>query len=453
MKIDRILIAAPSSGSGKTLVTCGLLGILKNRGLNVASFKCGPDFIDPMFHGKVLGTKSRNLDTFFAGEAVTRMLLQKNGEDCDIAVMEGVMGYYDGLSEYDSRSGASDLAQVTDTPVLLVVNGAGACRSVLPMIKGFLDFQKKPCIKGVILNKISPMLYPRMKQVIEEELSVQVVGYLPVLKDCVLESRHLGLMMPDEIAAVREKMDHLSKELEQTLDVEAILKIAHEAPELTEAVRMEEKICEQPLRIGLARDEAFCFFYEDNLTLLRELGAELVEFSPLHDEKLPDHLDGLLLHGGYPELYAESLSKNTSMRHSIRSALEAGLPCMAECGGFLYLHEALRDMQDVEWPMVGAVAGKAYNTGRLNRFGYIALTEGNVFGRSVGEIRSHEFHYFESEDPGADFLASKPVGKRNWRCIHSQETLFAGFPHLYYYANTEVPKAFLHCCIERKKHD
>ncbi|MGO5548469.1 cobyrinate a,c-diamide synthase [Lachnospiraceae bacterium LCP19S3_B12] len=450
MKLDRILITAPSSGSGKTLVTCGLLGILKKRGLKTASFKCGPDFIDPMFHTKVIGTKSRNLDTFFAGDEVTRMLLRKNGADCDIAVMEGVMGYYDGLSENSSRAGASDLAQVTDTPVLLVVNAAAASRSILPLIKGFLDFQEKPCIKGVILNRISPMLYPRMKKVIEEELKVQVVGYLPVLKDCVLESRHLGLLMPDEIASVREKLELLSGELDHTLDVDAILEIAHGARELPEEADLKLPACRIPLKIGLARDEAFCFFYEDNLAMLREMGAELVEFSPVHDRELPEGLDGLLLHGGYPELYASALSENRSMLASIRKALEKGLPCMAECGGFLYLHEVLRDMEGREWPMVGAVPGKAYYTGRLTRFGYITLSEGKVFGREVGDIRSHEFHYFESEHAGEAFLASKPSGKRSWRCIRSGSSLFAGFPHLYYYANPEVPKAFLECCVERK---
>lgn len=458
MKLDRILITAPSSGSGKTLVTCGLLGILKKRGRKVASFKCGPDFIDPMFHTRVLGTKSRNLDTFFTDENGTRMLLRKNGAGSDIAVMEGVMGYYDGISETDSRAGASDLAGVTDTPVLLVVNAAGAGRSVLALIRGFLDFQKKPLIRGVILNKISPMLYPRMKQAIEEELSVRVAGYLPVLKDCVLESRHLGLMMPDEIAALREKMDLLSARLEETLDLDAILEIAAEAPELPDVCEPEgaetaeiRSMPERRLRIGLARDEAFCFFYEDNLSLLREMGAELVEFSPLRDERLPDDLDGLLLHGGYPELHGEELSRNTSMRESIRQALEEGLPCMAECGGFLYLHETLEDMEGRKWPMVGIFSGNARNSGRLTRFGYITLTEGKVFGEETGPVRSHEFHYYDVEDPGEDFLAVKPSGRRSWRCIHSRDTLFAGFPHLYYYANPEVPRAFLECCARGKR--
>lgn len=450
MKLDRILITAPKSGSGKTLVTCGLLGILKKRGMRTASFKCGPDFIDPMFHSRVLGAKSRNLDTFFTDRETTRMLLAKNGRDCEIAVMEGVMGYYDGLSERSSRAGASDLAAVTETPVLLVVDASASSRSLLALIKGFLDFQQVPLIRGVILNRISPMLYPRMKAVIEEELPVKVAGYVPVLKDCVLESRHLGLMLPEEVDSLKEKMEILSSRLLETLDLDLILKIASEAGELPEVSGAQGSGAGCGLRIGLARDEAFCFFYEDNLNFLREQGAELVEFSPLHDAELPQGLSGLLLHGGYPELHVKELSENASMRESIRRSLEGGLPCLAECGGFLYLHETMTDMEGKEYPMAGVMRGKAWNTGKLTRFGYITLTGGRVFGRDVGEIRSHEFHYFDTEDPGSDFLAEKPSGNRSWRCIHSRENLFAGFPHLYYYANTKLPLAFLDACRERK---
>ena len=450
MRLDRVLITAPKSGSGKTLVTCGLLGILKKRGIRTASFKCGPDFIDPMFHSRVLGTKSRNLDTFFTDRETTRMLLAKNGQGCEMAVMEGVMGYYDGLSETSSRAGASDLAAVTGTPVLLVADASGSSRSLLALIKGFLDFQQVPLIRGVILNRISPMLYPRMKKVIEEELRVKVAGYVPVLKDCVLESRHLGLMLPEEVDSLKEKMEILSGRLEETLDMDVILEIASSASELPDGAGQEMGEAGRGLRIGLARDEAFCFFYEDNLSFLREQGAELVEFSPLHDRQLPEGLSGLLLHGGYPELHVKELSGNVSMRESIRRAVERGLPCMAECGGFLYLHETMTDMEGNAYPMAGVIKGKAWNTGKLTRFGYITLQEGRVFGQQVGEIRSHEFHYFDSEDPGGDFLAVKPSGARSWRCIHSGGNLFAGFPHLYYYANTKLPLAFLGACRERK---
>ncbi|MDO4491212.1 MAG: cobyrinate a,c-diamide synthase [Lachnospiraceae bacterium] len=464
MKLDRIMIAAPASGSGKTLITCGLLGLLKKKGFQVASFKCGPDFIDPMFHTKVIGTKSRNLDTFFTDHETTRSLLAKNAADCDIAVMEGVMGYFDGMGLNDSRAGASDLAQVTDTPVLLIVNAKGCSRSILPAIKGFLDFQEKPCIRGIILNRVSAMLYPRMKEMIESELDIKVVGYVPVLTDCILESRHLGLMMPDEITELHEKLDRLSQELEKSLDLEAILQLAKSAPPLPspkpsygedpekpEEREFRSRVQQAGLRIGVARDEAFCFFYEDNLTLLREMGAQLVEFSPIHDRELPPDLDGLLFHGGYPELYVKELSENRSMCASVKNAISRGTICMAECGGFLYLHEILEDTEGNPYPMVGAVSGKAHYTGRLQRFGYIILREGQVFGKQLGDIPSHEFHYYDSEQNGEDFLAQKPAAKRNWRCINSGDSLFCGFPHLYYYGNQQLPEAFLQRMLVEKE--
>ncbi len=464
MKLDRIMIAAPSSGSGKTLITCGLLGLLKKKGFRTGSFKCGPDFIDPMFHTKVIGTKSRNLDPFFTDPDTTRGLLAKNAADCDIAVMEGVMGYFDGMGLNDSRAGASDLAGITDTPVLLIVNAKGCSRSILPAIKGFLDFQEKPCIKGVILNRISPMLYPRMKEMIESELDIRVAGYVPVLTDCTLESRHLGLMMPDEIADLQEKLDILSSRLEESLDLETILEIAESAPELPspglpfgedpekqEEAELRRKVKEAGIRIGIARDEAFCFMYEDNLTLLKEMGAELVEFSPIHDSTLPEHLDALMFHGGYPELYTRELSENTSMRNAVKSAIESGMITMAECGGFLYLHETVEDIQGQPFPMAGVIPGRAFYTGRLQRFGYVTLSGGKVFGKDIGDIRSHEFHYYDSDHNGEEFLAQKPAAKRSWRCINSGDTLFCGFPHLYYYANQELPRVFLERILQSRQ--
>lgn len=206
------------------------------------------------------------------------------------------------------------------------------------------------------------------------------------------------------------------------------------------------------LRIGVANDEAFCFFYQDNLDLLRELGAELVEFSPMKDKELPAGLDGLILNGGYPELDAKILSDNESMRFSIARAIEAGLPTIAECGGFLYLHETLKDMEGDPYPMTGIIPGTASYTGHLTRFGYATLSGGKIFGQDVGPIRTHEFHYYDSEDPGDEYLAEKPTGKRSWRCIHSTETLYAGFPHLYFYANPRVAAAFLIACAKGGLH-
>lgn len=457
MKIPRILLAAGASGSGKTLITCGLLQALVNRGLKVASFKCGPDYIDPMFHSRVIGTRSRNLDTFFTDGDRTRYLLAKNASDCEIAVMEGVMGYYDGVGGITSRASAYDLASTTDTPVILIVNSRGMSVSLAAYVKGFLEYKKDSHICGVIFNQMSPMLYPRMKKLLEEELSVKVLGYVPKVEDCVIESRHLGLVLPEEIPELKSRLQKLSEVLEKTLDIDGILELAGEAPELaapetemliqkdtTFGYRTEEKV-----RIGVADDEAFCFFYADNLNLLEQMGAELVRFSPIHDRELPEELDGLLLSGGYPELNGEALEENQEMCTRIREVILDGMPCLAECGGFMYLHQEMEDMEGKQRRVCGVIPGRAYRTPKLNRFGYITLTEKQDTG--LGEIPAHEFHYFDSTDCGTDFHASKPASTRGWDCMHYEGRLMAGFPHLYYYGNPKVPVHFLKNALEYKK--
>lgn len=457
MKIPRILLAAGASGSGKTLITCGLLQALVNRGLKVASFKCGPDYIDPMFHSRVIGTRSRNLDTFFTDGDRTRYLLAKNVSDCEIAVMEGVMGYYDGVGGITSRASAYDLASTTDTPVILIVNSRGMSVSLAAYVKGFLEYKKDSHICGVIFNQMSPMLYPRMKKLLEEELSVKVLGYVPKVEDCVIESRHLGLVLPEEIPELKSRLQKLSEVLEKTLDIDGILELAGGAPELAApepemliqkdtafGYRTEEKV-----RIGVADDEAFCFFYADNLNLLEQMGAELVRFSPIHDRELPEDLDGLLLSGGYPELNGEALEENQEMCTRIQEVILDGMPCLAECGGFMYLHQEMEDMEGKQRRVCGVIPGRAYRTPKLNRFGYITLTEKQDTG--LGEIPAHEFHYFDSTDCGADFHAAKPASKRGWDCIHDRGRLMAGFPHLYYYGNPRVPARFLKNALEYKK--
>ena len=315
----RFLLTAPKSGSGKTLVTCGLLAALRKRGLRVSSFKCGPDYIDPMFHSRVLGAKSRNLDTFFTDEETTRYLMKRGAEDTDISVVEGVMGYYDGLGGIDTKASAYDLAAVTGTPAVLVVDTRGMSLSALAEIKGFLTYKKESHIEGVILNRMSPMLYPEIKKQIEEELGIRVFGYVPKITELNLESRHLGLVLPDEVKELSEKFDHLAEILEKSLDIDGLIGLAKGAEalkcrveegkteELPEALKkvltsgQAARIREENPRIAVAKDEAFCFIYEDNLGLLKELGAEITYFSPLHDPALPEGIDGLLLYGGYPE--------------------------------------------------------------------------------------------------------------------------------------------------------
>ena len=448
-RIPRILLAAGASGSGKTLLTCGLLQVLVNRGIKTVSFKCGPDYIDPMFHTQVIGTKSRNLDTFFTGEEITRYLLAKNSADCEIAVMEGVMGFYDGVAGTTTLASAYDLARVTDTPVILIVNSKGMSVSLAAYIKGFLEYKKDSRIKGVIFNQMSPMLYPRMKKLVEEELGIKVLGYVPRVEDCVIESRHLGLILPEEVPELKGRLLKLAEVLENSLEIEEILKLANEAPVLeypllektderslcqpfgtsaiAEKVKREVDVLTEmsqvytwkspkKLRIGLAKDEAFCFFYEDNL----------------------------------------------SMRQEIAAAIKDGMPCLAECGGFMYLHESMEGMDGKFYEMAGVIPGKVWRTPRLTRFGYITLKQNQgishgkqetaILGESdLGVSPAHEFHYFDSDNCGTAFHASKPESKRGWDCMQGSDHLLAGFPHLYYYANQKIPQAFLKKCLEYKE--
>ena len=462
MRQPRFLLSAGASGSGKTMITCGILAALRKRGKRVSSFKCGPDYIDPMFHSRVLKAKSRNLDTFFTDRETTRYLFAQGAEGTDISVMEGVMGYYDGLGGISTKASASDLADVTDTPVVLIVNTKGMSLSVAAYIKGFLEYEAHPHIKGVIFNQMSPMLYPRMKKVVEEQLNVRVYGYVPVLKDLTLDSRHLGLVLPEEVEDLEKKFSLLADTLEQTLDLDGLISLAEEAPEIEnqcpenienylKSQEAQEIRGKKPV-IAVAKDEAFCFIYEDNLKLLRELGAELVPFSPLHDKKLPEGTKGLLLYGGYPELYAKELEENAPMRQEIQDALNQGMPCLAECGGFMYLHETMEDLKGNAYQGTGNISGRAFYTGKLTRFGYVELSarKEGVLGAGKTPIRTHEFHYFDSTSCGGDFVAKKPGSSRNWNCIHGTGKSLWGFPHLYYHACPQVAEGFLKACLERE---
>ena len=463
IKAPRFMLAAPSSGSGKTMITCGILQALARRDLNPSAFKCGPDYIDPMFHGKVMGLKSKNLDLFFSDENQARYLMAKESLGSKISVIEGVMGYYDGMGVADATASSYDLARKTKTPTILILDTKGMSLSIIPMIQGFMNYQSDSNIVGVILNKMNKMLFDRMKPEIEKQLGIKAVGYVPKDDKCAVESRHLGLVTPDEIKDIRERLDRLAVLIEECVDLDLLLEIAGKAPDLEfdepklpllPGYKPREASCESTsgkvVRIALADDEAFCFNYRDNLELLESMGAELVRFSPIRDEKLPDNIQGLILYGGYPEVYAEQLEANTSMINDIRSKIEEGLPYLAECGGFMYLHESMEDMNGNKHKMVGVIKGEAYKTNKLGRFGYISLKENKpgILGLDEFRIQAHEFHYFDSTSNGEDIRASKPTGNRGWDCIHATDKSLAGFPHLYYYSNPEIIYNFLRGCMK-----
>lgn len=449
--IPRVLLAAPASGSGKTVITCALLRAFQKSGLTMASFKCGPDYIDPLFHEQVLGIKGRNLDPFFSDAEELCGILKRGAKDADLSIVEGVMGYYDGLGGVSTEASAYDVARKTGTPVILIINGKGASVSLAAQIRGFLEFREGHGIRGMILNRVTKGMFPLLKSFLEEELGIEVLGYVPVMEDAQFESRHLGLMLPDEIRDLHERLDRMAEVCMETVDLDAIRRLAEEAADLMESTaNPSEESVKQPedpaprVRIGVARDEAFCFYYQENLDLLESLGAELVFFSPLHEQALPENIHGLILGGGYPELYAKQLSENLSMREAVRDAVAGGLPTMAECGGFMYLMRQLEGMDGVHYEMCGALPGKAWRTQRLQRFGYITLT-----ARDDGtQIRAHEFHYFDTDLNGDSFYAEKPnvtnaKKARGWDCMISTDTMLAGFPHLYYPSNPKVAAWFV----------
>lgn len=432
----RVLIAGTNSGCGKTTVSIALLAALKRRGLGMSAFKCGPDYIDPMFHRAVLGVPSCNLDPFFCGSEMLRQVFARHA--AEMSVIEGVMGYYDGIGE-DGDASTYDVASAVDAPVLLVVNARGMYTSAGAVIRGFKDFRPDSRIKGVIFNGVSGMVYAGLKG-IAEKAGVRAYGYLPKVPEAEIGSRHLGLITAAEIEDLQARIAVLASKAEECIDIDGIIELARTAPEIARAEGQVADIAfARRIPIAIAKDQAFCFIYQENIEALQEAGFEPVWFSPLKDAALPEGVQALYLPGGYPELYLKELSENVPMLRSIKSAVVSGLPTFAECGGFMYLHESIDG-----YPMAGAIPCKAYRTEKLQRFGYVTLTAqaDNMFCRAGGSIRAHEFHYYDSEDPGSGFKAAKPTGKRGWECVHAGETLYAGFPHLYLPANPEFAKNF-----------
>ena len=439
----RVMFCAPASGGGKTTVTCAVLRALLRRGLRPMACKSGPDYIDPMFHSSVLGAQSCNLDLFFFRPETARALLVRSAAQADVTVLEGAMGYYDGIG-MGSDASAFALAGATETPAVLIVDGRGRALSAAAEVRGFQSFRQPSRIAGVIFNRISPMLYPRMAETVTAETGLPVFGYLPVMDDCAIESRHLGLVTAAEISDLQQKLDKLAAQAERTIDLDGLLALARSTPALNAELPNRKPVDGHP-RIAVAHDRAFCFYYAASLQVLTDLGAELVSFSPLKDRALPEDIQGLYMGGGYPELYVEALSRNTSMRQSVFRAVTGGLPTIAECGAFLYLHKTLRDADGTPWPMAGVLDAEGFPTGKLRRFGYVTLTASKdcLLLRRGESIPAHEFHYWDSTAPGTDFTAEKPQSDRRWQAGIAAEHLYAGFPHFHFASRPEAAVRFL----------
>lgn len=457
-----VLIAGNGSGSGKTTLVCGILAALRRKGLRPRGFKCGPDYIDPSYHRAASGVPCYNLDPFFTEGDVLRQLYERHMRSCDIGVVEGVMGYYDGVG-FTEESGTYTVAKELGLPVILTVDCKGMGSSVMASVEGFLRHRQPSYIYGVIFNRIAPPLYEQAARA-ARALGVVPLGYLPESEELRLDSRHLGLVMAQELEDFAALAERMGEAAARTVDLDGIVRLAQTAVspsrpllvQIDKITHETENDGERPgCRIAVARDEAFCFLYEDNLNFLRERGAQILPFSPLHDSALPE-CDALYLSGGYPELYAAQLEENVSMREEIREKIESGLPAIAECGGFLYLHDRIQagdegpEGEKTFYSMAGVIGADAVGERRRGRFGYIeaTLAKDCLLGRGGDTFRAHEFHYWTSLADCADLEIYRPGNGSSWREGFCTDTLYAGFPHLYFYGSPKVGESFLRAAGE-----
>ncbi len=387
------IVSGTSSGSGKTTVALGLMAALTQKGYSVQPFKCGPDFIDPGLHKLITGKVSRNLDLWMSGEEFSRKTLARNSRGADIAIIEGVMGMFDGGI---SSSGA--LSEAFDIPGILVLDVRSMAESAAAIVKGFETLRPEAAPKGIILNRVASTRHLQLvSDAIREHCQAEILGYLPRTLEFSIPSRHLGLLTGDESPLGPEAIQLLAKTVADHVDLDRLLQLCGSGPETAGSVpaRVSAGPKKTRCRIGVARDKAFCFYYEDNFDILRDAGCDVTFFSPLTDTELPNDVDALYLGGGYPELYAKELSNNKKMLAAIRQWIENDRPVYAECGGFMYLTRGIVDEAEVLHTMVGAFPVQARMQKSRASLGYReAQTQAPCcFGPTGTILRGHEFHY------------------------------------------------------------
>jgi len=422
-----IVISADSSGGGKTTVSLGIMKALKKRGYDVQAYKAGPDYIDPAFHKNVTGKDSRNLDIFLMGEdGVKASYSRGKGQ---VGVVEGVMGLYDGKGITSQYSTAS-VAKLLDLPVILVISPKAQSVTLCAEINGIIDFEKVNIV-GVILNNLGESYFQLLKAAIEKNCNIKVFGYLPRDESLELKSRHLGLIQSTEVENLENKIDRCSQLLEKHVDIDALLEIFKETD------KFEDKfhVSSIGLKIAVAYDKAFSFYYKENLELLSELG-EVIYFSPIKDKELPKDINFLYLGGGYPEVFIDELSSNKSMLSSIKRSLDNGLRCYAECGGLMYLTKSIDGK-----PTVGFFNGKSFMSKKLQNFGYAQIEVDSL------KLNCHEFHksYAELlEDNIYKVTKENYDGTlKQWKCGYVKNNTLAAYPHVHFFSNLQFIKSIV----------
>lgn len=463
-RMKAIIIAAPVSGSGKTTITIGIMECLKRRGMKVAPFKVGPDFIDPGYHRLVTGRPSLNLDGWMLPPQTVREIFTTHAADADIAVIEGVMGLFDGVSGVSDDGSTAQIARITDATVFLVVNAKGFARSIAALIKGFAGFDPDVRIGGVIFNNVSSDNHARiLKEAVETALpDIAVIGSIRRDNRLQIPSRHLGLLTAEENELSTRFLDHLVEVVSSSINLELLQSMAGSSDFCT--LPQQNYSAAADVRIAVARDKAFCFMYESNLELLREYGAELIEFSPLADRALPEGISGIYLPGGYPEAYAEELAANRAMLEAVKAAIEDGMPVYAECGGFIYLTNGLcprpQPLSQGEMVAEARVRGNDFAgifpvvttmLPQRKALGYreIELRTDSILGNKGAVARGHEFHYSEIGEMPAGIervyqirKGEQDLGSEGYR----YKNCLASYIHLHFGSNPAMAAALVESC-------
>ncbi len=453
--IPRLVIAGTASGVGKTTVTVGLARALRARGLRVAIFKCGPDYLDPTYHARAVDGPCHNLDGWMMGREAVIATFAHAARDADLALLEGVMGLFDGASPTGEEGSTAEIAKWLAAPVVLVCDAGGMARSIAALGRGFASFDPALALAGLVCNRVGSRSHLDLLGAATGG-APKVLGGLPKEEALAFPGRHLGLRTADRDAVPERVFDGWGERVAAWIDVDALLAIARAAPALASAVAAAPAVTgDARCRIGLAFDEAFHFYYDDNLRRLERLGAELVRFSPLHDARLPD-VDGLYLGGGYPEVHAAALSANATMLADVAAFAGAGRPIYAECGGLMYLSSGIRTRDDRLHPMAGVIAGEAVMCERLQALGYVEVETQTrtLLGPAGLRFRGHQFRYSELRGMPDQLERAYSVRKRRSGQVEREGyhagNVVASYVHAHWASNPLVASGFVEACTRAR---
>lgn len=456
-QIPRVVIAAPMSGSGKTTVVTGILAAMRVHGVKAQSYKIGPDYIDPGYHALASGRPAHNLDTWLVSKERLADIFISTMANADVAVIEGVMGLYDGGK--NGVSSTAEIAKLLKAPVLLVVNAKSMGESAAALVMGFKQYDPEVNLAGVILNRLGSDTHRMMIEEALKKMDVPVFGAIKRNDAMTMPERHLGLVPVEENARERETVEEIGRVVGASVDIDRIVDLAKSAASIEEG-RGFSSLVQKKARIAVARDEAFSFYYPESLAVLRQKGADIVFFSPLRDKELPE-ADGLILGGGFPEMFAKELYENESMRASIKTAAEKGMPIYAECGGFMYLMRRVTNFDGDSFPMLGVIPGEVVMNKKLQTVGYVSaeMERDTVLGPKGTVLRGHEFHFSSECEPEASadypraFTFRKTRNPEPYPAGYAKGNILGSYLHLHFAGAEEAAASFVAACEKFAKNE